>query len=252
MHTFYRAFRTLELMGKIKRGGNALFVGAGLALDEVSAFYVEPPSDYWLRVAYRPDAFKTLMAKITIDVPGNIEESARFKVGSAISFDPRTDIEDLIKSLSPIIAPTTLHHYELGIRGFTDTYHGTPFDTIVINRADPEVFRQFAQKDDPDKRSAIARLAAFLKPEGSFCITVGSGNSNRERSQRKTFVLSGCDNELKSPNFEVFKNDNHRTAAGRLLFASQHDIPEMLTARHILKEKLPVPVVRGGGPRRIK
>lgn len=198
----YRLFRTLELSLGLKRGGNTLFIGSGLTLPEFMANYVESSSVKDIIKIYE-EYKEDLLAQrasgfITARTSGSFPKPKSWLDGKAVVIEPD---ENELKNMQEINvhfdAPIDrITQYAITI-GSAIRHNLAPvnLDAILWIRSDPDIFfaENFSGKAKKQARRSIRTIFApilrQLSVGGHFILTVGAGNNDRERDQRKELLL---------------------------------------------------------------
>lgn len=184
--SLYRLVRGLELGGEFTRGGNTLFVGAGIVTHEFLALYLDPPSDSVLDTSLQRLQFQSLQSIIdeTYSQPLYYAPVPSFRDGTAYAIEPdpmclvtleKTYPRFLIPKGRILVSPSPL-------QDLIDTPRlPQNLDNIIWHRADPEAFPDYLTP-------TVGALLKCLRPGGRLFVSIGEGNSEQELQARKQFL----------------------------------------------------------------
>jgi hypothetical protein len=212
----YRLLRYLELSGDMTRGGSSLFVGSGRTLTEFLGMYVQPPTeamiaDFFARpreFSKRYEQLQTARANFgTVPTPPLLD-------GSADAIEPHGELFSDLDRAQPFFGIQTDHVRRIPTTVGAALNSGTltTYDTILLQRVDPEIFNSDSQKSpkaltrrerreqerrlqrQPGKNvdmsfgfvlntSLMDRIITHLSPRGSMVVTIGTGLVDRDHAE---------------------------------------------------------------------
>lgn len=209
---YYCAFRSLELMGKLKRGEDTLFVGSGYTIEEVLAYYISPPESIDCLVAHPrvfDDASVAFAKELNADQSTykNIEK-IEYLSGRATAIEPASFPLEYIEDNRHCLDGLDFRMRPLTVQQLLSTSDlDQLFNSVVINRADPSVY-PITDTTSPDNRGILEKLGDKVMVGGTIVVTVGIGNtarSFRELDTRLSFIKTAGNGQLSRSNWDIFK-----------------------------------------------
>lgn len=208
---FYRLMRVLELTGKIKRGGDTVFIGSGATIPELLAMYALPASENEIDRVY---GFEQKDNALLLEVGKSlgIYEHGQTGVqttkaipllpGKAIAIEPDTrESNKATNNARMYSVPTNKYQIlpiTLGDAFDSGALDGITIQNIVWNRAEPDMvsegLRSLQQVSSENEVAQIlSRFFSIMvanKSQSRLVITAGHGNDQASFNSRKNLLLT--------------------------------------------------------------
>lgn len=208
---FYRLMRVLELTGKLKRGGNTVFIGSGATIPELLAMYAVPASENEIDTVYGfKEKDNALLLKVGKSL--GIYEHGQTGVqttkaipllpGEVIAIEP--DLNESSKAINGgkmYSVPTDKYQIlpiTLGEAFDTGVLDGKIIQNIVWNRAEPDMVSEcLAGSQQVSSENEVAQILNRLFSimvanisQSRLVITAGHGNDQASYNARKNLLLT--------------------------------------------------------------
>lgn len=198
----YRLLRAAELMGEMKRGGDSLIIGAGETTAEALALSLKPPTDELVAEMMRR---RVTPASLTLNAYGlsnlGMPEELPLLEGHVTAIEPNERFDELFERSSKLfpIPNDVLTRERLFLsEKLISEKELEQYDSILWYRADPQIlgFNADTFLFDPNEAERQMQgmvlthmlIQNLLKIEGTFGITVGTGNTASEKQERLAFM----------------------------------------------------------------
>lgn len=194
----YRFLRATELYSRVPRGGYTLFVGAGAAVPEYIAQYIEPPSINTITKSvskWEPDYLSnkvegnidSFYKREQIEAPLNLMDGVGLAIEPDPQYQPAFELQAnyyRIPQRSLFIGQNTIQEV------LAEDSIPSGLDTVLWNRADPLIaaLPNSSVVDMAEIDKIIVTLASKLRVGGNFAVSVGGGNGQYESFMRQTFM----------------------------------------------------------------